>query len=186
MNRCGFRPTTVFLDRDGTLIRDTGYVGNPDDVELLPGVAEAIRRLNDAAVPVVIVTNQSGIGRGYFDLSNFRAVQARLESLLADDGARIDGTFHCPHAPDDECECRKPGLALYALAADTLGVETRGGLYVGDRTRDVLPALSLGGVGMLVAGEGGEYDGPETPDVIRVPDLLSGVRALRLVPEDDS
>lgn len=186
MNLDGFRPTTVFLDRDGTLIRDTGYVGSPDDVELLPGAGEAVRRLNDAAVPVVIVTNQSGIGRGYFDVSDFRAVQARLESLLADDGARIDGTFYCPHAPDDACECRKPGLALYALAAATLGVETRGGLYVGDRRRDVLPALSLGGLGMLVAGEGGEYDGPATPGVTRVPDLLSGVRRLRLVPKDDS
>ncbi len=71
MNLDGFRPTTVFLDRDGTLIRDTGYVGSPDDVELLPGAGEAVRRLNDAAVPVVIVTNQSGIGRGYFDVSDF-------------------------------------------------------------------------------------------------------------------
>jgi len=186
VNLDGFRPTTAFLDRDGTLIRDTGYVGSPGDVELLPGASEAVRRLNDAAVPVVIVTNQSGIGRGYFGVSAFRAVQVRLESLLADDAARINGTFYCPHAPDDNCECRKPGLGLYALAAATLGVETRGGLYVGDRTRDVLPALSLGGVGMLVAGEGGEYDGPATPGVIRVPDLLSGVMGLRLVPEGDS
>ena len=147
MTHDGFRPTTAFLDRDGTLIRDTGYVGSPDDVVLLPGAGEAVRRLNHAAVPVVIVTNQSGIGRGYFDGSAFRAVQARLESLLADEGARIDGTFHCPHAPVDECECRKPGLGLYTLAAATMGVETRGGLYAGDRTSDVLPALSLGGVG---------------------------------------
>lgn len=177
---------TAFLDRDGTLIRDTGYVGDPDDVELLPGAAEAVRRLNEAAVPVVIVTNQSGIGRGYFDEAAFRAVQARMESLLADDGARIDGTFYCPHAPDDDCECRKPGLGLYALAAVTLGVETSGGLYVGDRMRDVLPALALGGVGMLVAGEGGEYDGPVGPSVVRVPDFLTGVRGLHLTPKDDS
>jgi len=181
-----FRPSTAFLDRDGTLIRDTGYVGDPDDVELLPGAREAVRRLNEAAVPVVIVTNQSGIGRGYFDEAAFRAVQTRLEFLLADDGARIDGTFYCPHTPDDGCECRKPGLGLYSLAAVTLGVETSGGLYAGDRVRDVLPALSLGGVGMLVAGEGGEYDGPVTPGVVRVPDLLTGVRSLHLIPEGDS
>ena len=181
-----FRPATAFLDCDGTLIRDTGYVGDPDDVELLPGAREAVRRLNEAAVPVVIVTNQSGIGRGYFDEAAFRAVQTRLEFLLADDGARIDGTFYCPHTPDDGCECRKPGLGLYSLAAVTLGVETSGGLYAGDRVRDVLPALSLGGVGMLVAGEGGEYDGPVTPGVVRVPDLLTGVRSLHLIREGDS
>lgn len=185
MNHDGSRPTTAFLDRDGTLIRDTGYVGSPDDVVLLPGAGEAVRCLNHAAVPVVIVTNQSGIGRGYFDESAFRAVQARLESLLADEGARIDGTFHCPHAPGDGCDCRKPGLGLYRLAAATMGVETRGGLYAGDRTSDVLPALSLGGVGMLVAGEGGEYDGPEMSGVIRVPDLLTGIKGLQLVSEDD-
>ena len=181
-----FRPATAFLDRDGTLIRDTGYVGDPDDVELLPGASEAVRRLNEAGVPVVIVTNQSGIGRGYFDEGSFRAVQARVESLLADHGAVIGGTFYCPHAPDDDCECRKPGLGLYSLAAVTLGVETSGGLYAGDRVRDVLPALSLGGVGMLVAGEGGEYDGPVAPGVVRVPDLLTGVRGLQLIPEGDS
>jgi histidinol-phosphate phosphatase family protein len=185
VRREGYRPTTAFLDRDGTLIRDTGYVGNPDEVVLLPGAGEAVHRLNDAGVPVVIVTNQSGIGRGYFDVSAFRAVQARLESLLADQGARIDGTFHCPHAPGDGCECRKPGLALYALAAEKLGVETKDGLYVGDRSRDVLPAVSLDGLGMLVAGEGGEYDGPEMSGVIRVPDLLTGIKGLRLVPEED-
>jgi len=180
-----FRPTTAFLDRDGTLIRDTGYVADPADVELLSGAAEAVRLLNEAGVPVVIVTNQSGIGRGYLDASAFRAVQARLESLLAEAGAWIDGTYYCPHAPAEGCECRKPGLGLYVIAAATLGVEMKGALYAGDRTRDVLPALSLGGMGMLVAGEGGEYDGPVSSDVVRAPDLLTGVRGLLLVPEDD-
>ena len=186
MNLRSPRPTTVFLDRDGTLIRDTGYVANPDDVELLPGAAEAVRLLNEAGVPVVIVTNQSGIGRGYYDVAAFEAVQERLLALLAEEEAHVDGTYFCPHAPVQECECRKPGLGLYLVAAVTLGVETTGGLYVGDRARDVQPARALDGSGMLVAGKGGEYDGAAPLDVARVPDLLTGVRGLQLDSEDDS
>jgi len=178
------RPTTAFLDRDGTLIRDTGYVATPDEVELLAGAAEAVRLLNEAGVPVVVVTNQSGIGRGFFDEPAFRAVQIRLESFLADVGARIEATYFCPHAPADRCGCRKPGLDLYRAAADG-GFETAGALYAGDRARDVLPALALGGLGMLVAGEDGRYDGHVPSEVILVPDLLTGVRGLLGVPEDD-
>lgn len=180
MTRTGFRPTTAFLDRDGTLIRDTGYVAAPEDVELLPGAAAAVCRLNAAEVPVIVVTNQSGIGRGYFDVTAFESVQERLRSLLAREGARIDATYYCPHAPVERCECRKPGLGLYRLAAAELGVRTAGALYVGDRVRDVSPARALKGLGMLVAGEGGEYDGPVSSDVVRVPDLLTGVRGLHL------
>lgn len=180
------RPTTAFLDRDGTLVRDTGYISDPDGLELLPGAAEAVRLLNEAGVPVVIVTNQSGIGRGYYDVGAFEAVHERLLALLAAEGAHIDGTYYCPHAPDDGCDCRKPGLGLYLAAATTAGFATAGGLYVGDRVRDVLPAMALGGSGMLVAGEGGKYDGPVPSGVVRVPDLLTGVRGLRLDSEDDS
>jgi D-glycero-D-manno-heptose 1,7-bisphosphate phosphatase len=153
-------------------------------VQLLTGAAEAVRLLNEADVPVVIVTNQSGIGRGYFDESAFRAVQMRLESLLAEVGARIDATYFCPHAPGDGCECRKPGLGLYRAAVES-GFKTAGALYAGDRARDVLPALVLDGQGMLVVGEGGAYDGHMPSEVIRVPDLLTGVRGLLAVPEED-
>jgi D-glycero-D-manno-heptose 1,7-bisphosphate phosphatase len=182
----GYRPTTVFVDRDGTLIRDTGYVSSPAEVELLPGAAEAVRLLNAAGVPVIVVTNQSGIGRGYFDMSTYRAVQERFLSLLAEAGARIDATYVCPHSPEDGCPCRKPGLGLYLSAASELGVETAGGLYVGDSPRDVLPARELGGVGMLVVGEGGRYDGEVSSDVVLVSDFLTGVRGLLLTPQGDS
>jgi histidinol-phosphate phosphatase family protein len=182
----GFRPTTVFMDRDGTLIRDTGYVASAADVELLPGAAEAVRLLNAADIPVVVVTNQSGIGRGYFDMAAFEEVQERFLSLLAEAGARIDATYVCPHSPEDGCSCRKPGLGLYLSAAAELGVETAGGLYVGDSPRDVLPAAELAGLGMLVAGEGGKYDGEVSSDVVLVPDLLTGVRGLLRAPGVDS
>lgn len=176
MSRPGSKPTAAFLDRDGTLMRDTGYVSDPDEVVLIPGAAEAVRLLNEAEVPVVVVTNQSGIGRGYFGLGAFLLVQARLEELLAGHGARIDATYYCPHVPEDGCECRKPGLELYRRGAAEHGVSTAGGLYAGDRVRDVAPAAVLGGAGVLVARDDGTYDAPAPPDVLRVPDLLTGVR----------
>ena len=176
------RPTTAFLDRDGTLIRDTGYVSRPDEVELLAGAAEAVRLLNEAGIPVVVVTNQSGIGRGLFDLAAYLAVEARLSELLSARGAKLDATYFCPHAPEDRCDCRKPGLALYRRAADELGVETAGALFAGDRVRDVLPASRLGGRGMLVGGHEEPYDGPVPPGVVRVPDLLTGIRELLGLP----
>jgi D-glycero-D-manno-heptose 1,7-bisphosphate phosphatase len=181
-----FRPTTAFVDRDGTLIRDTGYVSSPAEVQLLPGAAEAVRLLNVAGIPVVVVTNQSGIGRGYFDVLAFNAVQERVLALLSEGGARIDATYLCPHSPEEGCPCRKPELGLYLTAAAEIGVETAGGLYVGDSVRDVLPARELGGVGMLVAGEGGTYDGPVSSDVVLVSDFLTGVRGLLLASAADS
>ncbi len=178
-------PTTVFLDRDGTVIRDTGYVSSPEDVVLLPGAAEAVRLLNRAGIPVVIVTNQSGIARGYFGEPEFHAVQQRVESLLRAAGARIDATYFCPHVPEDGCDCRKPGLGLYLNAASEVGVDLAGAVYVGDRARDVLPALELGGKGLLVAGNAGGYDDPVPPECLRAPDLLAGVRMLLPDPEGD-
>jgi D-glycero-D-manno-heptose 1,7-bisphosphate phosphatase len=142
----------VFLDRDGTIIEDVGYLGDPDGVRLLPGAAEAIGRLNRARVPAVVVTNQSGIARGLLDEPAYAATRARLDQLLADHGARVDGHYHCPHHPDvtGPCECRKPGLLLYRRAAQDLGLELAASWWVGDRPRDVEPAAALGGRGILI------------------------------------
>ena len=168
-------PDVVFLDRDGTIMQDPGYLSDPARVELLPGATEAIRRLNQCGVRVVIVTNQSGIGRGYYDEVDFRAVQAEVERRLASGGARVDAVYHCPHAPDEGCACRKPGLQLYLQAASELGIDLSRALYVGDRASDVLPALATGGVGLLVAGTDGGYDGSAPAECARAPDLLTGV-----------
>jgi D-glycero-D-manno-heptose 1,7-bisphosphate phosphatase len=145
----------VFLDRDGTLIRDVRYLGKPDQVELIPGAAAAVKRLNEAAWPVVIVTNQSGIARGYFTTNDYERVRRRTEELLLAAGARIDGTFICPHHPDvtGPCECRKPGTLLFVQAAQQLDLDVRRSWYVGDKLRDVLPARSLGGQGILVPSD---------------------------------
>lgn len=142
----------VFLDRDGTIIRDLNYIGNPEQVELLPGAAAAIARLNAAGLPVIVVTNQSGIARGLFTEADYEAVRRRLDELLAETGARVDATYLCPHHPafGEPCECRKPRTLLFRRAAERDNVDPARSWYVGDRLRDVIPARDLGGRGILV------------------------------------
>lgn len=142
----------AFLDRDGTIIRDANFVRDPGDVELLPGAAAAVRRLNAAGVAVVIVTNQSGIARGLLNEADYERVRRRLDLLLASDGATVDATYMCPHHPDvsGPCDCRKPGLALYRQAIAEHGLDASRSLFTGDRWRDVAPATTLGGLGILL------------------------------------
>ena len=158
----------AFLDRDGTIIVDRDYPGDPEGVELLPGAAESIVRLREAGWPVIMITNQSGIGRGLITEADFRAVQARMEALLQAEGARLDGVYHCPHAPDHlpACECRKPAPGLYLRAAEEHRVELGKAVFVGDRMRDVLPGAQFGGSGFLIRGT----------EVVEAVDLPAGVR----------
>jgi D-glycero-D-manno-heptose 1,7-bisphosphate phosphatase len=147
----------VFLDRDGTLVEDPGYLHRPEDVRLLPGAADAVARLNAAGYLVVVVTNQSGIARGLYDEAAYQAVQRRLTELLAARGARLDGAQHCPHHPDvtGPCACRKPGTRLYETAASAHGIDLGRSWLVGDKLSDVAAAPALGGRAVLVAtGEG--------------------------------
>lgn len=167
----------AFLDRDGTIIRDTGYPADPAAVRLLPGAAEAISHLNSAGVQVIIVTNQSGIGRGLYTVADFRTVQREVEQQLEEAGATVDAVYFCPHDPRREvCACRKPGLGLYERAARERGITLRDSIYLGDRPRDVLPATALGGLGVLVADPGVEYDEPVPAECLRVSDIRAGVR----------
>lgn len=147
----GGRPG-VFLDRDGTIIEDVSYIARPEDVALIPGVAEAIARLNGAGHPVIVVSNQSGIGRGLYSIKDFELVQAQMLELLARNGggAHIDGVYICPHVPERECECRKPGTLLYRRAIEEHDLDPAQAWYVGDRWRDLAAAEMLGGNGILV------------------------------------
>jgi histidinol-phosphate phosphatase family protein len=142
----------VFLDRDGTIIQDTGYIADPAAVRLVPGAAEAIARLNQAGLPVIVVTNQSGIARGLLDEAAYAATARRLDELLAAAGTRLEGHYHCPHHPDftGPCECRKPGPLLYQRAAADHGLHLARSWWVGDRLRDVLPAEHFNGRGLLI------------------------------------
>jgi D-glycero-D-manno-heptose 1,7-bisphosphate phosphatase len=153
MTAAAGRPrSAVFLDRDGTVIEDRHYLADPEGVRLLPGAAESIAALNRAGVTVVLVTNQSGIGRGLFSAERFAAVQLRLGELLAAAGARFDAVYHCPHAPEDSCHCRKPAPGLFLRAAEELGLDLPTSTYVGDRMRDLECGIALGGRAFLVGG----------------------------------
>jgi D-glycero-D-manno-heptose 1,7-bisphosphate phosphatase len=147
----------VFLDRDGTVIPDTGFVRDTEGVSLLPGAAAAVARLNAAGFPVIVVTNQSGIARGLLTEAAYAAVAARVEQLLGAEGARLTATYHCPHHPDvtGPCACRKPGVLLYHRAAEEHDVDLTRSWWIGDRMRDVVPARAFGGRGILL-GTGGD------------------------------
>jgi D-glycero-D-manno-heptose 1,7-bisphosphate phosphatase len=169
------RGGAVFLDRDGTIVEDPGFLHEPEKVKLLPGAAEAIRRLNEAGYRVVIVTNQSGIARRRYTVADYQAVQQRLGALLTAHGARIDGAYFCPHHPllSGPCECRKPGLKLFREAQAEFDIDFTRSWWVGDRLSDVQPARLLGGEGILVAtGEGNLHQGQARAlDVMVVADL---------------
>jgi histidinol-phosphate phosphatase family protein len=141
----------ALLDRDGTIIPDRAYTRDPDDVSLLPGAAEAIRMLAAAGFPAIVITNQSGIARGLITLSQYRAVRKRLDELLAVQGAALADTFTCPHHPEFyACTCRKPSTGLYERAAAVHDLDLSRCLYAGDKSRDIIPAIELGGRGVLV------------------------------------
>lgn len=166
----------VFFDRDGTIVHDAEYLRDPAGLRLLPGAASAIARLNAAGTPVIVVTNQSGIARGLLTRRDYDSVHARLEELLAAEGAHVDAAYVCPHHPDfsGPCECRKPGTLLYRQAAADLGLDLAASTYVGDRWRDVAAALDFGGRGILVSG-------PSTPpeDLARARGKVDVVRSLQ-------
>ena len=152
----------VFLDRDGTIVEDPGYLHKPEHVRVLPNAADGIRRLNKAGYLVVVVTNQSGIARGLYSMADYRAVEKRLDDLLAEDRAHIDASYLCPHHPQapEPCACRKPRTKLFLDAQAALGIDFTRSWWVGDRLSDVQPARGLGGKAILVAtGQGNLHQG---------------------------
>ena len=145
-------PDAVFLDRDGTIIEDAHYLKSPDQVRLLPGAGAALKRLNDAGIPAIVVTNQSGIARGIFSVADYEAVRQRFEDLLAAEGARVDASYYCPHHPstDGPCDCRKPGTRMFEDAIRDWRLDPQKVAYIGDRWRDVAASRKLGGRGIMI------------------------------------
>jgi len=172
----------AFLDRDGTIVVERNYLSDPEQVELIPGAAGALRALGEAGYALVIMTNQSGIARGLYTEAEFRAVQERVEALLAAEGVELDGVYHCPHHPDftGPCECRKPGLGMYRRAARELGLDLARSVYIGDRVSDVVPAQLLGGKGILVRTGYGADEASRVPAGIAVADDLAAAAAMVL------
>ncbi|HEX2638447.1 MAG TPA: HAD family hydrolase [Gemmatimonadales bacterium] len=172
----------VFLDRDGTLIEDRHYLRDPAGVQLLPGVAAAVRKLNAAGRAVVVVTNQSGIARGLLSEADYAATADRLDELLAQEGAHLDARYHCPHHPElsGRCSCRKPGPLLYRQAAATLGLDLGRSWWLGDRVRDIAAAGALGGRGLLLLTGAGANESrrPEARLWPTARDLTAAIRVV--------
>jgi len=134
----------VFLDRDGTVIEDVGHNGDPRKVNLLPGAAEAIRKLNQAGLSVFLITNQSGIGMKLFGKMDVALIHAVLFRLLAKEGAVISRVYTCPHVDEDKCGCRKPRPGLFYLAACENEVSLEESFMVGDSDRDIQAGEAAG------------------------------------------
>jgi D-glycero-D-manno-heptose 1,7-bisphosphate phosphatase len=176
-----------FIDRDGCLTEEVGYVNHPGRIRLLPRSAEAVRRLNRAGVAAVLATNQAGVARGYFTAEVLEATQEALRAQLAARGAHLDAAYVCTHHPDAgappyraRCQCRKPGPGMLLAAAADLGLDLRRSVMAGDKLSDVATAHAAGARGVLVLtgyGRGEwEYRPAEAvqPDHV-VRDLLDAV-----------
>ncbi len=180
----------VFLDRDGTLVREVDYLADPGRLELLPGTGEALRLLAGGGFALIVVTNQSGIARGLLDEGVLGGVHERLRELLGAEGVRLDRIDYCPHHPSEgvapwrvACDCRKPRPGMLVRAIAALGLDCGASWSVGDAERDVLAGATLGIPGVLVAtGKGGG----EYARLVRegrafarfVPDVLAAARVI--------
>ncbi|MCA1909025.1 MAG: D-glycero-beta-D-manno-heptose 1,7-bisphosphate 7-phosphatase [Magnetospirillum sp.] len=165
----------VLIDRDGTVNVEKHYLSDPDQLQLIDGVGAALRRLSQAGFGIAIITNQSGIARGYFNLERLDQIHARLTQMLEAEGVRLDGIYICPHGPDDDCACRKPlpGMAKQAMAEH--GFDPKLSTVIGDKEVDVELGQAIGAATFLVrTGHGEKYAASSKADHV-VADLPAAV-----------
>jgi D-glycero-D-manno-heptose 1,7-bisphosphate phosphatase len=161
----------VFLDRDGTLIEDPGYLHDPEKIVVLPGVQDALLRLRAAGYLLIVITNQSGIGRGYYREEDFAAVMAALD---AEFGSPFTAVYRCPHRPDEHCGCRKPETGMLDRAAADHGIDLARSFMVGDRSSDVLAGKNAGCRSILVGDIDAPDEFPRVPGLPEAADLILG------------
>jgi D-glycero-D-manno-heptose 1,7-bisphosphate phosphatase len=172
----------IVLDRDGVINHDSSqFIKSPEEWRPIPGSLEAISRLTHAGYRVVVATNQSGIGRGLFDMATLNAIHEKMHKALAQAGGRIDAVFYCPHTADSECECRKPKTGMLHEIGVRFGVDMSGVPCVGDSLRDLLAADAVGAQPMLVLTGKGEKtlrEGNFPKNTVIFPDLAFAASAL--------
>lgn len=181
----------LFLDRDGTVNEEVGFLSSPDDLQLIPGSAEAIRQANECGFKVFVITNQSGVGRGFLTEEQLLRIHETLLTRLAGLNAHIDAIYYCPHHPEAvteryrvACDCRKPGLGMLKKAAEEFGVDLRRSFVVGDRMVDIQSAHNCGATPILVLTGYGHEElelcrerGVEVPHV--APDLRAAMELIK-------
>lgn len=167
----------VVLDRDGTLVIDRDYLDDPAGLEFAPGAADGLKWLFDRGHRLVVVTNQSGVGRGFFPLARLEAMNARLNAMVESIGARLEGIYFCPHAPEAGCGCRKPASDLMTRAATELGFDPARSVVIGDKLSDIEFGHRVGAMTILISSTAEAPAGPIRPDVIAA-NFLEAARAV--------
>ncbi|NLC70792.1 MAG: HAD family hydrolase [Desulfuromonadaceae bacterium] len=180
------------LDRDGTIIVERNYLSDPDQIELLPGAARGLRQLMALGLGLLVVTNQSGIGRGFFDFSDLEGIHRRFRELLQEKGIHLQGIYFCPHKPEDNCGCRKPRPGLLELAAKDLDFDPQAAFVIGDKICDIELGRKVGattflvrtGYGAQIAEEGAvraDYVVDDLPAAARIIGQLIDARQERTI-----
>ena len=149
----------VILDRDGTIITERNYLSNHNQVELLPNAAIGLKKLRDEKLGLLVITNQAGVGRGYFNLHDLKLIHKKMADLLAREGVILDGIYFCPHVPEDNCSCRKPKLGLIEEAAKEHNFDPKVSFVIGDKAVDIELGQNMGAQTFLVrTGYGTEVE----------------------------
>jgi D-glycero-D-manno-heptose 1,7-bisphosphate phosphatase len=161
MSRTGPRRDVVILDRDGTMVVDRVYLDDPAGLAFLPGAAEGLRRLHQRGYRLVVVTNQSGIGRGRFSAARLHEIHARLNEMVKAAGSELAGIYYCPHKPEDGCDCRKPETGLLEAAARELGFDSSSVVVVGDKECDVELGRRVAAPTVLISESSGAVSGAD-------------------------
>ncbi|MDD5515552.1 MAG: HAD family hydrolase [Synergistales bacterium] len=179
----------VFFDRDGVLAKERNYLSKPERLALIPGSIEAIQKISSLGMKKVILTNQSGIGRGLFTVLDYDKVMQRMRALFAEKGAFFDGEYYCPHAPWEGCDCRKPLPGLALRAAKDLDIELSRSFVIGDKRSDMGLARAIGAKGILVRtgyGRQTEMEGDPLRDVV-VDDIEAAAEVIcRWIEEEEN
>ncbi|MBV2193371.1 MAG: D-glycero-beta-D-manno-heptose 1,7-bisphosphate 7-phosphatase [Azonexus sp.] len=169
----------VILDRDGVINFDSAqFIKSPDEWKPIPGSLEAIARLKQNGYRIVVATNQSGVGRGLFDMDTLNQIHAKMHKAVVAVGGQIDAIFYCPHAADSKCDCRKPKPGMFKRISETLNIDLTGVPAIGDSLRDLQAAASVGAQPMLVLtgkGQKTRLDPALPPDTLVFPDLAAAV-----------
>jgi D-glycero-D-manno-heptose 1,7-bisphosphate phosphatase len=175
-------PRPVILDRDGTVVIDRHYLDDPAQLCFLPGAIEGLRDLSDRGHRIILVTNQSGVGRGRFTLERMQQINERLIEMAAAVGVRIDAIYSCPHDPAAGCDCRKPEPGLLEQAAREFGFEPCHCVVIGDKSTDVALGRRVGATTMLVSNDGFAADGGWVEPDFVIPDLVAAARIVAHLP----